>query len=110
MRRQNPSCLISKNRRPSALAHRRGYNAKKPWHACAVPTKNISPTSKVIGAAGRLRAAYLSYLPEQKEWAKKLVHDLQDAGVYIVEKPEDLKAEDFAIVLDTSAYRKAFQA
>jgi small GTP-binding protein len=54
--------------------------------------------------------AYLSYLPEQKEWAKKLVHDLQDAGVYIVEKPEDLKADDYAILLDTPAYRKAFQS
>jgi hypothetical protein len=53
---------------------------------------------------------YLSHLPEQKEWAKKLAHDLRDAGVYIVEKPEDLKAEDFAIILDTSEYRKAFQA
>ncbi len=54
--------------------------------------------------------AYISHLPEQKDWVKKLVHDLQDAGVYIVEKPEDFKADDFAIVLDTPAYRKAFQA
>jgi small GTP-binding protein len=54
--------------------------------------------------------AYLSHLPEQKEWAKKLVHDLQDAGVFIMEKPEDIKAEDFVILLDTPAYRKAYQA
>jgi len=54
--------------------------------------------------------AYLSCLPEQKEWAKKLIHDLQDAGVYIVEKPEDLKTEDFVIVLNTSAYEKAYKA
>lgn len=53
--------------------------------------------------------AYLSYLSEQKEWAKKLVHDLQDAGVYIVEKPEELKQEDFVIILNTSAYEKAYK-
>jgi len=53
---------------------------------------------------------YISYLPEQSDWTKKLIHDLQDAGVYIIEKPEDLKAEDFAIMLDTSAYKKAFKA
>ena len=55
-------------------------------------------------------ARYLSYLPEQKEWAKKLVHDLQDAGVYVVENPADLKDDDFAIILDTPAYQKAFLA
>lgn len=53
---------------------------------------------------------FISRLSEQNQWAEKLVHDLRDAGVYIVEKPEDLKAEDFAIILDTSEYRKAFQA
>jgi small GTP-binding protein len=54
--------------------------------------------------------AYLSHLTEQKDWAKKLIHDLQDAGVYIIEKSEDLKAEDFVIVLNTSAYEKAYKA
>lgn len=54
--------------------------------------------------------AYLSCLPEQKEWAKKLIHDLHDAGVYIVEGNEDLDENDFVIVLDTLAYQKAFQA
>ena len=54
--------------------------------------------------------AYLSYLPEQKQWADKLIHDLRDAGVYIVENSADLKTEDFAIILDTPAYQKAFLA
>ncbi len=54
--------------------------------------------------------AYLSHLPEQDELGKKLTHDLQDAGVYIIEKPEDLKTDDFAVILDTPAYRKAFQS
>ena len=53
---------------------------------------------------------YLSYLPEQNQWADRLIHDLRDAGVYIIEKAEDLRAEDYALLLDTPAYRKAFQA
>lgn len=53
---------------------------------------------------------FISRLPEQNQWAEKLIHDLWDAGVYIVEKPEDLKVEDFAIILDTQSYQKAFQA
>ena len=53
--------------------------------------------------------AYLSYLPAQKDWVKILIEDLHDAGVYIVEKSEDLKAEDFVIILNTSAYEKAYK-
>ena len=53
--------------------------------------------------------AYLSYLPAQKDWVKMLVEDLHDAGVYIVDKANDLKAEDFVIILNTSAYKQAFQ-
>lgn len=53
---------------------------------------------------------YLSCLPEQKEWAEKLIHDLHVAGVFIVEKSEDLDENDFIVVLDTLAYQKAFQA
>jgi hypothetical protein len=52
---------------------------------------------------------YISYLPEQNEIAKRLTHDLQDAGVYIIENSEDLKPEDFAIILDTSRYQTAFK-
>lgn len=54
--------------------------------------------------------AYISRLPEQEQWAGKLIHDLKDAGVYIVEKTKDLEAEDFVIVLDTLVYQRAFQA
>ena len=53
---------------------------------------------------------YISHLPEQSEWAKKLIHDLRDAGIYIIEKAEQVQSEDFLILLDTSAYRKAFQS
>jgi small GTP-binding protein len=53
---------------------------------------------------------YISHLPEQADWAKKLIHDLQDAGVYIIEQAEQVKTEDFFIVLNTSAYEKAFKS
>lgn len=53
---------------------------------------------------------FISRLPEQNQWAEKLIHDLRDAGAFVIEKPEDLKAEDFAIILDTPAYRRAFQS
>ena len=52
---------------------------------------------------------YISYIPEQNEIVKRLTHDLQDGGLYIIEKSEDLKPEDFAIILDTSRYQTAFQ-
>jgi len=53
---------------------------------------------------------YISHLPEQSDWAKKLIHDLQDAGVYIIAEAAQVKPDDFLILLDTSAYRKAFQS
>jgi small GTP-binding protein len=53
---------------------------------------------------------YVSHLPEQSEWAKKLIHDLQDAGVYIIAEAAQVKPDDFLILLDTSAYRKAYQS
>jgi small GTP-binding protein len=53
---------------------------------------------------------YVSRLPNDAEWSGKLIHDLQDAGVYVIEKAEQVKPEDFLILLDTSAYRKAYQS
>lgn len=52
---------------------------------------------------------YISHLPEENKLAEKIIHDLRDAAVYIVENTEDIKAGDFAIILDTSAYQKAFR-
>ncbi|MGB9181135.1 MAG: toll/interleukin-1 receptor domain-containing protein, partial [Pyrinomonadaceae bacterium] len=51
---------------------------------------------------------YISYLPEQAAWAAKLIHDLRDAGVYVVEQAAQIQPDDFVIVLDTPAYQKAF--
>lgn len=53
--------------------------------------------------------AYLSRLPEQNQWAEKLIRDLRDAGVYVLEKADDVKADDFVLVLNTTAYEKAFK-
>ncbi|MDQ3812909.1 MAG: TIR domain-containing protein, partial [Armatimonadota bacterium] len=51
---------------------------------------------------------YISHLPAQDEWAKKLIHDLRDAGVYVVEQAAQVQPDDFVVLLDTPAYQKAF--
>jgi TIR domain len=52
--------------------------------------------------------AYVSHLPEEAEWADSLIHDLRDAGVYVVEQAAQVQPDDFVIVVDTPAYQKAF--
>ncbi|HJU54463.1 MAG TPA: TIR domain-containing protein [Pyrinomonadaceae bacterium] len=51
---------------------------------------------------------YVSHLPAQEAWAKELVRDLRDAGVYVVEQAAQVQPDDFVIVVDTPAYQKAF--
>jgi hypothetical protein len=51
---------------------------------------------------------YVSHLPEQAAWAEKLIRDLRDAGVYVVEQAAQVQPEDFVVLLDTLAYQKAF--
>jgi small GTP-binding protein len=53
---------------------------------------------------------YLSHLPEQAGLAEKLTQDLRDAGVYVVEQAAQVQADDFVILLDTPAYKQAFQS
>ena len=53
---------------------------------------------------------YLSRLPEQAAWAEELIHDLRDAGVYVVEQANQVQPDDFVIVLDTPAYQRAWKA
>lgn len=52
---------------------------------------------------------YVSRLPEQSAWAEKLVHDLRDAGVYVVEEAGHVQPDDFVILLDTENYQKAYR-
>jgi hypothetical protein len=51
---------------------------------------------------------YVSRMDEQSEWAKELIKDLRDAGVYVVEQAAQVQPADFVVVLDTPAYQKAF--
>ena len=51
---------------------------------------------------------YVSHLPEQAALAGNLIHDLRDAGVYVVEQAAQVHSDDFVVVLDTPAYQKAF--
>ncbi len=53
---------------------------------------------------------YISYVDEQSEWAKELIKDLRDAGVYVVEQAAQVQPNDFVVVLDTPAYQTAFKS
>lgn len=52
---------------------------------------------------------YVSHLPEQSAWAEKLVHDLRDAGVYVVEQAAQVQPDDLVVLLDTPNYQKAYE-
>jgi small GTP-binding protein len=65
-----------------------------------------------VKSYGRDRAVprcYVSHHPAQAVWAKELIPDLRDAGVYVVEKPAQVQPDDMVVVLDTPAYKKAFR-
>jgi hypothetical protein len=51
---------------------------------------------------------YLSRAPGQTDCAADLVHDLQDAGVYIIAEASQVKSEDYVILLDTPDYQRAY--
>ena len=53
---------------------------------------------------------YVSRMAEQTEWAKELVKDLREAGVYVMEQAAQVQPDDFVVVLDTPAYQKAFKS
>jgi len=53
---------------------------------------------------------YISHDPQQDEWARELIKDLRDAGVYVIEQAEQVQIDDFVVVLDTLAYQKAFKS
>jgi len=90
---------------------------------------SVSPWLQVEEAIARLRSAYeahlvrvkgyrrgwetprcyISHIPEQKDFAQRLSHDLSDAGIYVVEEPSKIIANDVVIVLDSSSYQKAWR-
>ena len=53
---------------------------------------------------------YVSGVDGQSEWAKELIKNLRDAGIYTVEQAGDVQNDDFVILLDTPAYQKAFKS
>lgn len=53
---------------------------------------------------------YISHHPDQKEHAARLVQDLRDAGMYVVEQAAQVHADDFVVVLDTPSYKTAFDS
>jgi small GTP-binding protein len=53
---------------------------------------------------------YLSFMNQQAEWARQLIKDLRDAGVYVEEKAEQVQPDDYVVLLDTPAYQKGFKS
>jgi len=51
---------------------------------------------------------YISHLPEQIKRAKSLSQNLYNAGVGIIQRPADVKANDFVILLNTQEYKQAY--
>ncbi|WP_313898014.1 TIR domain-containing protein [Nodosilinea sp. LEGE 07298] len=52
---------------------------------------------------------YLSHAPEQTRDAERIKHDLQDAGILIIETTTQVGADDYVVVLDTSAYQHVYR-
>lgn len=52
---------------------------------------------------------HLSRAPGQEECAAKIIHDLQDAGVYIVEDAAQVQLDDYIVVLDTPDYQRIWR-
>lgn len=52
---------------------------------------------------------YLSRVPGQEDCAANIIHDLQDAGVYIVEDAAQVQPDDYIVVLDTPAYQRVWR-
>lgn len=53
---------------------------------------------------------YLSGLPGQGDLARRLAHDLLNAGVLLLDGPGQVGPDDHVVILDTPAYRAAWKA
>jgi hypothetical protein len=51
---------------------------------------------------------YVSHLPAEQQLRDQLVHDLHEAGVYVVDRAAQVEPNDFVVLLDTPAYQAAF--
>jgi len=52
---------------------------------------------------------YISRAPGQETYPEKLINDLQNAGVYLIEEATQLQPDDYVVVLDTPAYQSAYR-
>jgi len=52
---------------------------------------------------------YISYMPEQTTLTVQLIHDLQDAGIYIIKNTNQVEADDLVIVVDTPNYQQSYR-
>ena len=50
---------------------------------------------------------HISYATENKEFAQKIIKDLQHAGIEILENTEEIQQKDFIIIIATNAYYNA---
>lgn len=51
---------------------------------------------------------YVSHVPAQGEWATELARDLREAGVYVLEDRAQILENDFIVMVNTSAYKQAW--
>jgi len=131
--RQERATIIKRVREGKRFVHCKECGAKTDLPSFSEP-QNIgigaSPWLQREEAAARLRSAYeveltkvksyrrdrasprcyISCLEEQADWAKDLIKDLRETGVYIVEQTAQVQPDDFVVVLDTPAYQKAFKS
>ncbi|MDJ0533279.1 MAG: hypothetical protein QNJ70_12410 [Xenococcaceae cyanobacterium MO_207.B15] len=49
---------------------------------------------------------YLSFAPGQENDAQKLINDLQDAGIYMIDQAPQIQSNDYVILLDTPDYQR----
>lgn len=52
---------------------------------------------------------YLSYTDDQKDFAGRLARDLTDAGIFIIEDSSKVEVKDNVIIIDSQAYKKAWE-
>jgi len=53
---------------------------------------------------------YISHVDEQSAFAGVLAHDLNDAGIFVIDDSSKVKPDDIVILLDSPSYKQAWQA
>ena len=53
---------------------------------------------------------YISHVEEQSAFAGALTHDLNDAGIFVIDDASKVEPDDIVILLDSPSYQKAWRA